>query len=107
MIYLRRGQKYRPQQLGSLAAEHSKKRVQQWLFSSPAIDNDGHIGTSHPTKTLRAEFRSKPSDPSFFRMATFQHPRTGRPIRVIRSEAALWRNEKTVCWLHESAPSRQ
>ncbi len=29
-----------------------------------------------------------------------RNPKTGAPIRILRSEASLWRNKKTMVWLH-------
>ncbi len=34
-----------------------------------------------------------------------QHPKTGKPIRIMRSDASLWRSQKTVVWLQEQDPS--
>ena len=30
-----------------------------------------------------------------------QHPKTGKPIRIMRSDASLWRSHKTIVWLQE------
>jgi hypothetical protein len=30
-----------------------------------------------------------------------QHPKTGKPIRILRSDASLWRSQKTLVWLQE------
>jgi hypothetical protein len=30
-----------------------------------------------------------------------RNPKTGAPIRILRSDASLWRNKKTLVWLHE------
>lgn len=29
------------------------------------------------------------------------HPKTGKPIRILRSEASVWRSEKTLVWLRD------
>ena len=34
-----------------------------------------------------------------------QHPKTGKPIRILRSDASLWRSQKTVVWLKNQDPS--
>lgn len=33
-----------------------------------------------------------------------QHPKTGKPIRIMRSDASLWRSQKTVVWLQDQDP---
>lgn len=34
-----------------------------------------------------------------------QHPKTGKPIRIMRSDASLWRSRKTLVWLQDQDPS--
>ena len=34
-----------------------------------------------------------------------QHPKTGKPIRIMRSDASLWRSQKTMVWLQEQDAS--
>lgn len=34
-----------------------------------------------------------------------QHPKTGKPIRIMRSDASLWRSHKTIVWLQEQDAS--
>ena len=34
-----------------------------------------------------------------------QHPKTGKPIRILRSDASLWRSQKTLVWLQDQDPS--
>lgn len=34
-----------------------------------------------------------------------QHPKTGKPIRILRSDASLWRSQKTVVWLQDQDPT--
>jgi len=34
-----------------------------------------------------------------------QHPKTGKPIRILRSDASLWRSQKTVVWLQDQDSS--
>ena len=34
-----------------------------------------------------------------------QNPKTGKPIRIMRSEASLWRSQKTFVWLRDLDPS--
>lgn len=34
-----------------------------------------------------------------------QHPKTGKPIRILRSDASLWRSQKTLVWLQNQDPS--
>lgn len=34
-----------------------------------------------------------------------QHPKTGKPIRILRSDASLWRSQKTVVWLQKQDPT--
>ncbi len=34
-----------------------------------------------------------------------QHPKTGKPIRILRSDASLWRSQKTVVWLQDQEAS--
>ncbi len=34
-----------------------------------------------------------------------QHPKTGKPIRIMRSDASLWRSQKTVVWLQDQDPT--
>lgn len=34
-----------------------------------------------------------------------QNPKTGKPIRILRSEASLWRNAKTLVWLQDQDSS--
>jgi hypothetical protein len=36
-----------------------------------------------------------------------QHPKTGKPIRIMRSDASLWRSQKTLVWLQDQDPSVQ
>jgi hypothetical protein len=33
-----------------------------------------------------------------------RNPKTGAPIRILRSEASLWRNKKTLVWLQDQHP---
>jgi len=36
-----------------------------------------------------------------------RHPKTGKPIRIIKSDSSLWQNEKTLVWLEADAnPSK-
>lgn len=32
-----------------------------------------------------------------------RHPKTGKPIRIIKSDSSLWRNQKTLVWLEADA----
>ena len=34
-----------------------------------------------------------------------QHPKTGKPIRIMRSDASLWRSQKTLVWLQDQDTS--
>lgn len=34
-----------------------------------------------------------------------RNPKTGAPIRILRSDASLWRNQKTLVWLNNQDPS--
>ena len=34
-----------------------------------------------------------------------RNPKTGAPIRILRSDASLWRNKKTLVWLQNQSPS--
>ena len=40
--------------------------------------------------------------------AQARHPKTGKPIRIIKSDSSLWRNQKTLVWLTADAnPSKR
>ena len=36
-----------------------------------------------------------------------RNPKTGTPIRILRSEASLWRNRKTLVWLQDQSTTVQ
>lgn len=35
------------------------------------------------------------------------NPKTGKPIRILKSEATIWRNQKTTVWYHEDFSPKQ